>query len=220
MRKITFSSKNPLFKRILQSCNSFSPDIIDFDDYFYIGCCKVHTVASIYVFHHNSWLFGFQIKYKDLGSEEFLFFGAKNLINNKKPYQTTEFNLKPNDFIINIQGLYSNRIEGLKFETKKGEVFSFNYTKKCLKWCNTFEIICKKNWRCSSLIGGFDYFNEQEFWGLVYIGMEIIKRPEMNSSLMVNKEDVENSAFITPIIQENNAKNRGKSALELKYNIK
>jgi len=221
LRKITFSSKNTIFKRILQSGNSFSEDVVDFDDSFYIETSKLHSVASIYLFHHNSWLFGFQIKYKELGSEEFLFFGAQNLINYQKPYQTTEFSLKENDFIINIQGLYSNRIEALKFVTKKGVVFSFNYTEKCLKLGKTFEILCKKNWICSSLIGGFDYFKERELWGLVYIGMEIIKKPELNSSLIVQEEDAARKSEFKQIMQENNGKNRGKSAaLEYKFKKK
>lgn len=169
------------------------------------------TITSIQIFYQDSWILGFQLKYKVLGQEEFL--GLRNLKNTSQPYKIYEFILKPQDFIINIQGLSSNRIEALKFETKKGDTFTTKYGESSLKRCKGFEISYKKNWKCVFLIGGIDYFDETGIWALVYLGMEIVPIPDLNSSVLIAEND-ENGRNASHFITENEKIHhiRGKSA--------
>ena len=209
-----------MIRRSIKSCEVFSSDVIDFDDSIIGEYSKHHKINSILIFHQNTWILGFQLKYKVFGFEEFL--GFKNMKNTSNPYETVEFSLKEKDFLTNIQGFYSNRIEALKFETKKGDIFTLNCEEKIIKRCNSFQISATRNCKCVSLIGGLDYFETKGVWGLVYIGMELMSAPELNSSSII-KEDSGgyplNSEFITQI-QELQGYNqqRGKSAV-LEYKI-
>jgi len=219
LRKITFAHNNPFFKRSVQSCDQFSPDVIDFDDSGFHNAANQHTISSIQIFHHNSWILGFQIKYMSKNND--YYFACKNIKDVKEPYEIEEFILKNKDYFVKIQGFYSkrNRIEALKFETNMGETFSFNcFEKNLLNW-KSFEIVCRRNWKCVSLIGGLDYFESKGIWSLVYIGMEMNPLTNLNSSVLEknNYDSLKMSEFITQIPMKENI--RGKSAA-VEHNLK
>lgn len=220
---MTFAVKSPLTKRIIRSCDSFSADIIDFDDSCFHSISDQHKIASIQFFRHKSWILGFHIKYKTLDNNEYL--AGKSVISTSVPYEIEEFIIKDNDFIVKIQGIYSNsnRVETLVFETKKGETFCFDTKGKSnlKKIRKTFEIECKYNWKCVSLIGGFDYFEAKKMWGLVYIGMEMVPSSKLKLVEKESEENLKMAEFITqiPIAGNNNRSGVGNS-LKRKKSLK
>lgn len=134
-------------------------------------------------------------------------------------YETTEFTLNDQDSIVFIQGFYSksNKIKGLLIETKFGNIFNFNAKfEKKLQNLKSFAIRCRLNYRVMGLIGGFDYFEEEGIWALVYLGLEMLptlsSTRKMNLSLEKNpKESIQFSEFITQV--PDIVSGRGKSAL-------
>ena len=220
---MTFAIKSLLTKRIIRSCDSFSTDIIDFDDSCFHAISDQHKIASIQFFHHKSWILGFQIKYKTLNNNEY--FAGKNIINTSMPYEIEEFTIDDKDFIVKIQGIYSksNRVEALKFETKKGKILCFEINEKSnlKKNRKTFEIECKHNWKCVSLIGGFDYFEAKKMWGLVYIGMEMVPSSKLKLVEKENEENLKMAEFITQIpMTGNNNRSVVGNSLKRKKSLK